>query len=73
MPNEATALDVQARRAAKRVHLHAVKSRARQRSADNRGRFMLSDPFRNTPVAGERFDLEPEDVIAICETYEPRR
>jgi hypothetical protein len=32
---------------------------------------MLNDPFRNTPVAGKQFDLEPEDVIAICKEYAP--
>ena len=64
------ALDAKARRAARRVGLYAKKTRYRNGSGDNRGRFMLLDPHRNTPVAGERFDLDPEEVIAICASYQ---
>jgi hypothetical protein len=68
---QAAALNAKARRAAKRVGLRAVKSRLHKGSVDNRGGFMLNDPFRNTPVAGRRFDLEPKDVNAICKEYAP--
>ena len=70
MQQEATALDAKVRRAARRVGLHAIKRRWRVGTMENFGKFMLNDPYRNTPVAGERFDLEPEDVIAICEKIE---
>jgi hypothetical protein len=30
------------------------------------GGFMLIDPFHNTPVAGNRWDLTAEDVIEFC-------
>jgi len=32
----------------------------------------LATLLTNTPIAGERFDLRPEDVIAICERIERR-
>ncbi len=69
MQQEATALHSRARYAARRVGLRAKKSRRRVGSIDNLGRFTLINPYRNTIVAGQRFDLEPEDVIAICEKY----
>ena len=58
-----------ARRAAKLVGLVAKKSRSRIMSSDNHGRFMLFDPLTNRVVAGERFDLDPEDVIAFCKSW----
>ena len=58
-----TALEQQARRAAKRVGLWARKSRWRIGTVDNRGEFMLIDPFSNFVVRGERFNLTPEEVI----------
>lgn len=57
--------EAQARRAAKKAGLQALKSR-RQQSIDNFGGFMLVEPDGNYVVAGERFDLEPADVIRIC-------
>ncbi len=63
-----SSLDAKARRTAKRVGLYAKKSRYRKGSVDSHGRFMLIDPLHNIVMAGERFDLEPEDVIAICES-----
>lgn len=59
------ATEAQARRAAQRAGLKAIKSR-RATSADNLGGFMLIDPQRNAVVAGERFDLEPRDVLTLC-------
>jgi hypothetical protein len=59
------AQDAKARRAAKRAHLVARRSRWRCDTVDNRGGFMLIDE-RNLVVAGERFDLSAEDVITFC-------
>jgi hypothetical protein len=57
--------DSQARRAAKRVGLAARKSR-RQHSPDNNGEYMLIDPLRNRVVAGEKFELTANDIVAYC-------
>jgi hypothetical protein len=32
---------------------------------------MILDPVRNSIVAGARFDLDAEGVIALCRDYEP--
>jgi hypothetical protein len=61
-----SAKDARARRAAKRVGLLARRSRRRVGTVDNRGGFMLTDPFHNRIVEGEKFDLSAEDVIAFC-------
>jgi hypothetical protein len=61
----------QARRAAKRVGLQARKSRWRTGSIDNLGEFMIVDPRLNCVVAGARFDLTADDVIALCAEREP--
>lgn len=58
------ALDRRARAAAKRAGLLASRSRKRSGSVDNYGHFMLVDPTTNFIVAGERFDMTAEDVIA---------
>jgi hypothetical protein len=60
------ALDHRARRAAKRAGLKAVRSRWRRDSVDNRGGFQILEPYRNAIVAGVRFDLSAEEVIAFC-------
>lgn len=60
------ALEVRARRAARRIGLHAKKSRWRHSTSDNLGGFMLIDLARNTTVAGLRFDLSAEDVLDYC-------
>ena len=59
------ALDSRARRAAKRIGLEARRSRWRRDSIDNRGGFMLVNQ-NNCIVAGERFDMSAEEVIAYC-------
>jgi hypothetical protein len=64
--NMGTALEQQARRAAKRAGLWARKSRRRAGTVDNHGEFMLIDPSTNFVVAGERFDLTPREVIEHC-------
>jgi hypothetical protein len=58
------AVEARARRAAKRLGLIARKSRAGL--IDNFGDFMLIDPSGNRVVAGSRFNLTAEDVIAYC-------
>lgn len=59
-------LEARARRAAQRVGLCAIKSRSNVGSIDNQGSFRLLDPFLNSVVAGERFDLSPRDVLQWC-------
>jgi hypothetical protein len=65
-----TALDARARRAARRVGLMARKSRWRRDSIDNYGEFMLIDLYDNYVVAGSRFDMTAENVIAFCEQHQ---
>jgi hypothetical protein len=60
------ALDQRARSAAKRAGLMAVRSRWRRDSVDNRGGFQILDPYRNSILAGRRFDISAEEVIAFC-------
>ena len=59
-------VEARARRAAQRVGLIARKTRWRRDSIDNFGEFMLIDPDGNYAVAGFRFDMTAEDVIAHC-------
>ena len=60
------ALESRARRAAKKVGLLAKKTRWRKDSMDNRGGFMLVDPYFNAVVDGVRYDLTAEQVIELC-------
>jgi hypothetical protein len=59
-------LEIKARHAAMRVGLFARKSRWRKYSSDNYGEFMLIDPHTGGSVAGHRFDMTAEEVIAYC-------
>ena len=61
-------LESRARRAAKRVGLYAMKSRERAHvpNLDNFGEFMLVDEVGVFVVAGARFSLSAEDVLAFC-------
>jgi hypothetical protein len=61
------AIEQRARRAAKRIKLIAKKSRWRAGSIDNRGGFMLIEPYSNGVVSGSRFDLSAQDVLDYCE------
>jgi hypothetical protein len=61
------AMEQRARRAARRVGLMARKTRWRANTVDNHGGFMLIEPRGNYPVAGFRFDLTAEQVIAYCD------
>jgi len=61
-----SALEQRARRAARRIGLRARKSRWRLGTGDNRGAFMILNPYRNCIVAGERFNLQAEEVVAFC-------
>jgi hypothetical protein len=56
--------DARARRAARREGLEVRRSR-RALSSDNKGGLMLMDPSRNWVIAGERFDVSAEAVVAI--------
>ena len=58
------AVDARARRAARRAGLIARRSRWRRDSIYNFGEFMLIERYSNGVVAGQRFDLSAEDVIA---------
>jgi hypothetical protein len=60
-----SAIDSRVRRAARKIGLQVVKSR-RGLSLDNYGEYMLLDPYFNSVVAGQRYDLTAEDVIAYC-------
>lgn len=60
------AMEQRARRAAKRLGLFARKSRRFLGSLDNLGEFRLVDAVGNFVVAGERFDMTPEEVIDWC-------
>jgi hypothetical protein len=61
--------DSAARYAVKRVGLQARKTRWRANTVDNRGGFQILDPMRNLIMAGEKFDLAADDVIALCADY----
>lgn len=58
-------LDSRARRLAQKAGLIARKSR-RSWSLDNNGEYMLVDPATNFSVAGHRYDMSAEEVIAYC-------
>jgi hypothetical protein len=75
------ALEARARRVARRISngyytdlngrrhgtYRAEKSRWRKGSIDNLGGFQIVDVYRNTVVAGDRYNLSAEDVIAYFE------
>ena len=58
--------ETRARRVAKRNGLVAHKSR-RMISCDNLGGFMLINRYTGGFVAGAKFELTAEDVIAYCQ------
>lgn len=64
------ALEARARRAAKRVGLFVKKTRWRAGTTDNQGGFMLCDARTGAGLNGYRFDLEAEEVIALCTDLE---
>ena len=68
MTDSTSALHARARCAARRAGLIAKKSRQRTHvpNADNFGEFMLIDGHQNYIVAGSRFELTAEDVLAYC-------
>jgi hypothetical protein len=57
------ALENRERRVAWKIRYLAKKSRWRRGSVDNHGGFMIIDPYRNSIVAGDRFDMSAQDVI----------
>lgn len=54
-----------ARRWAHRYGYVLLKDRARNRTADHQGGFMIVEPERNVVVAGKRFDLDLDVVEAF--------
>ena len=60
-------METRARRSARKFGLVAYKSRRRRDTVDNLGGFMLVDAYRNSVVAGSRFDLSAEAVIDYCQ------
>jgi uncharacterized ParB-like nuclease family protein len=63
--NAEARIEAQARRAAKKVGLRAIKSR-RQVSLDNFGEFCLVDENTNFVIEGVRFNLTADEVIEYC-------
>jgi hypothetical protein len=58
------------RRQAVRLGLALRKSRARRLHLNDRGKYRIVNEYRNTIIAGERFDLELADVEAILDRIE---
>jgi hypothetical protein len=71
--SESQLLEARARRAARRVGLRVRKSRQRTYvpNMDNFGAYMLIDGERGYVVAGSKFDLSAEEVIAFCARLGP--
>jgi hypothetical protein len=65
IPSNLRATEQSARLAALRVGLVACKFR-QHAGIDNRGGFQIIDPVSHLIMAGEKFDLSTDDVIAIC-------
>jgi hypothetical protein len=65
---EQKCLEARARRAARALGYRIRKSREWKRvpNLDNFGGFMVIDVERNFVVAGSRFDMTAEDVLAWC-------
>jgi hypothetical protein len=61
-----TAPEQQARQAARRIGLIAMKCRIRTSEDPRHGGFTIIDE-NNRVIAGENFDLSPEQVIDICD------
>lgn len=67
MPSEAR--EAALRRQAKKLGLALVKSRDRYIHADNKGGYRIINPWRNWIVAGEKFDLDLDDVEEFLNEY----
>jgi hypothetical protein len=65
------ALDRRARTAAKRVGLSACKARGRHH-LNNKGGYMLFEPYSNTVVYADDYGLSAQEVIEICHQYRSR-
>ncbi len=59
-------IDTRIRRAAKKLGLIVQKSRKAYCPLRNQGGYMLVNPFTNTVVDGQSFDLTPGDVLGLC-------
>ena len=62
-------LENRARRLARRLGLRVHKSQWRIGTKDNRGRFQVLDPKHERIIAGAKFDLTAEGVIAFCQKW----
>jgi hypothetical protein len=58
------------RRKAKRLGLMLRKSRARMVKVDDRGGYMVVNPQGNWAIAGQRFDLNLDDVAEVLNDKE---
>lgn len=67
-PNTEKAADSRLRSLALRNGYCLRKSRAR-RGIDNHGQYRIVDPDLNNIVAGERFDMDPQDVENWLDTH----
>jgi hypothetical protein len=62
MPNPEKAREQRVRNAVERQGYVLRKDRARSWNVDHYGGFMIIDPYLNAVIAGERFDLDLDDV-----------
>ena len=62
-----TILDEEARMAAKRAGLLAVRSSRGIGGPNNAGAFMLINPSMNAVVAGSRYELTSDEVVNYCD------
>ncbi|MGI6225746.1 MAG: hypothetical protein ACOYJ1_05760 [Peptococcales bacterium] len=60
------------RRQADRLGWALRKSRAKKWSIDNQGGYMIIDPFTNSVVFGEKYDLDLKDVEKILNEQEEK-
>ena len=65
-------LELQARRAAKKAGLRAIKSRVRNLHSNNQGGWQILNPDRNEVVDGLNYEFTPERVIEFCAEYKAR-
>lgn len=64
--------EIKMRRWATRLGLSLHKSRARRWSVDNHQEYVIMDPYQNTIVNGQRFDLDLDDVEIFLKEYETK-
>lgn len=62
--------EINARRYAARLGLELHKSKCRLWSVDNQLGYRIVDPYRNTIIHGERYELTLEGVEGLLQVYE---